>query len=94
MYAQINTYRHSTESEVEREMEFAETNVISDQTARTIAAWYSSPRNKAITAFATGAPFDTEDLRDECERDSDMARDGYTNAMVEWINDLERILSE
>lgn len=97
MYAHVNTYRLSTSNEAEVDIWSANTDpvgdyTISDQTARTVASWYQSPRAAALAALASGAAFYTTDLRDDLER-AGMYPQHYA-AMYAWLDMLEQVLEE
>jgi hypothetical protein len=91
MYAHVNTYRLGESAEVEAEL--ASENVISDQTARTIASWYHSPadRDRNMTCLSHGLPFDTDGLRREAERDMFPEE---AAAMLAWLDELEALLQD
>lgn len=96
MYAHVTTYRLSTSSEVVADQSVAARNgeVISDQTARTLASYWHSPSeySRNITSLSHGLPFDTEDLREEINReitDPDDQRD-----LLAWLDNLETLLSD
>lgn len=97
MYAHVNTYRLGDTAETVEDIDYARRNnvAVTDQSARTIASWYQSPgaRFTAITALASGAPFDTETLRDQVESDDSFSGDDR-QALIEWLDRLELILSE
>lgn len=96
MYAHVTTYRHGEQEETDREifacLESGE--VISDQTARTIASWYhsSSMGSRHITALSHGRPFVTEDLEHEIKRDVDDP--GLRTLLLAWLGVLVTQLEE
>lgn len=71
--ATVTTYRHADHDEVMRELEFFvnvdHPSIISDQTARAIASWYSSPNQNTrnLLALGQGTEFSIEGLREEIE---------------------------
>lgn len=95
MHAHVTTYRLGSGPETEDDIRsaFDNADTIMDQTARTIASWYHAPRGcPNITALSHGLPFDTAGLREEAARDvSDFA---HREALLDWIESLEALLSE
>jgi len=92
-YAHVTTYRLGDSAETYADMAHAETpgEVISDQTARTIASWWHSPAQSAILALSHGLPFDTDELRDEIHREIVDPPDA--EALSAWLDQLETLLS-
>lgn len=102
MYAHVNTYRLGSSEEVAAEITWAEESgdIISDQSARTIASWYHSPAagSRNITALSHGLPFYTDALREEIEREIVPAADGEgqqgdATALTAWLDALEANLA-
>lgn len=91
-YAHVTTYRLGTSAEVEADVASAE--IISDQSARTIASWWHSPSVtcRQITSLSHGLPFDTEVLRVEIDRE--ITDDGDRAALTEWLDALESVLAD
>lgn len=96
MYAHVTTYRLSESSEFISELEHARKTgeIISDQTARTLASYWHSPTKscEAITALSHGRPFDTEVLRDQIMGEISNLDDRF--ALIDWLDQLEALLSE
>jgi hypothetical protein len=95
MYAHVTTYRLGISAEVESDLNRhrPEGDVVSDQTARTIASWWHAPTGcPAITALSHGRSFDTDDLRDEIGREITEPR--MREAMLDWLENLEDLLSD
>lgn len=95
MYAHVTTYRLGSESETLDDLEYAADagEVITDQSARTIASWWHSPADtcRNITRLSHGLPFDTAELVDEIAREITDATDA--RALLDWTHQLEAILA-
>lgn len=96
-YAHVTTYRLGTSDEVESDPGYyrigdAADEVVSDQTARTIASWWHSLRQTSIVALSHGRPFDTDELRDEIGREIDSPTDAA--ALLAWVDALEILLAD
>ena len=93
MLALVQTHRLSLYGEVEEELYLANVHgdVISDQTARTLAAWHAteSPRDIPLCQLARGKEFDTDELRACVDRNMDIDEQ---NAMHIWLDALEALL--
>ena len=96
MYTQVTTYRLGMSAETLSDMARCRDRgeVVSDQTARTIASWWMSPSvySRNLTALAHGLPFDTEELLVEVERE--VTDHDEREAMRAWVYALELLYDE
>lgn len=96
MYAHVTTYRLSSSPETYDDMTHCwdRGDVVSDQSARTIASWYMSPGagSESLTALAHGLPFDTDALADEVAREVSDPDDH--DALAGWLANLADLLWE
>lgn len=94
MHAHVTTYRLGTSVETYDDIAHCcdRGEVVSDQTARTIASWYMSPGkgSESLTALAHGLPFDTDDLLTEVGREVTEPDD--TEALLAWVYNVEALL--
>lgn len=94
MYAHVTTHRLGTSAETYDDIAHAwdRGEVVSDQTARTIASWYMSPGkgSESLTALAHGLPFDTDDLAAEVRRE--VTHPDERDALAAWVANLDDLL--
>lgn len=95
MKTSVNTYRLGTSKETYDDIEYAWAmgSVVSDQTARTIASYWHSPANtcRNLTALSHGKEFDTDELREEIDREITHPDDA--NALRAWVDHLDGFLA-
>lgn len=95
MKTSVNTYRLGTSKETYDDIEYAWAmgSVVSDQTARTIASYWHSPAitSRNLTALSHGKEFDTDELREEIEREVTHPDDA--NALRAWVDHLDGFLA-
>jgi len=91
MYAHVTTYRLGTSAETYDDIArcWDRGEVVSDQSARTLASWYMTPGkgSESLTALAHGLPFDTDDLLTEVHREVTDPDD--RDALLAWTYNLE-----
>jgi hypothetical protein len=94
MYAHVTTYRLGSTAETYDDIAHCwdRGEVVTDQTARTIASWYMSPSkgSESLTALAHGLPFDTDDLLSEVRREVTNPDD--REALLAWTYNVEDLL--
>lgn len=94
MYAHVSTYRLGSTAETYDDIAHCwdRGEVVTDQTARTIASWWMSPADNSrnLAALAHGLPFDTDDLLTEVAREVGNPDD--REALLAWTYDLEELL--
>lgn len=94
MHAHVTTYRLGTSAETYDDIAHCwdRGEVVTDQTARTIASWWMSPagNSRNLTALAQGLPFNTDDLLAEVRREVTSPDD--SEALLAWTYNLEDLL--